>query len=192
MYRRDILAILGTISFASGCVENERRGNGSMDKIVRLESINETPDEFGIDISIDITRDVITKDNTAQLEIELENTGDETPEIGFDTRYPNPIFSIDEHYEFTPEIVLIPPDYSPDRRSDSCWALPRDYQFEGPAMAEEMRLEPGERYSQQYTLWGRSNNEGCELTGAYDFGRRFNQNDEIFSWMFTLSVENNH
>ena len=190
MDRRRFLVSLGSTPFFGGCLRNPF--SSGVPRTVSVESVDRKPREYGVNLHVTVPESEVTTSHTASVEVQFSNESEETtPDIGLDTQYPDPIWSIDENYKRAPGLVLIPDGYSPmpERASRDCWEPPDSYEFGGPALSESMPLEPGERFSRTYHVWGDNTVGGCLRSGIYRFGVQLQQHNPPIAWRFTLSVE---
>lgn len=189
MDRRRFLGSLGSAPFFGGCLHNPF--SSGVPRSVSVQSVDREPREYGISLHVTIAEPEVTTSHTASVEVQFRNESEETTaDIGLDTQYPDPLWSIDEKYTRKPGLILIPNGFSPmpDRASRYCWEPPDSYEFGGPGLAESTTLDPSEQLTRTYSVWGDNAVAGCMPSGEYRFGVRSNRSDRALEWMFTLSI----
>lgn len=190
MDRRRFITCIASASLFGGCVGGSS-GTG-VPRTVSVEQVDREPREYGIILQATVTEADVTTSQTASVEVRFTNTSEEsTPDIGLDTQYPDPLWSIDENYTRASGLILVPDTYSPqpERASNSCWEPTENFEFGGPGVAEATTLDPGEQLTRTYSVWGDNETEGCMPPSEYRFGVRNNQPDPPLEWMVRLSIE---
>ena len=190
MDRRRFFTGIASAALFGGCVGGSS-GTG-VPRTVSVKQIEREPREYGVTLQATVTEADVTTSQTASVEVRFTNTSEEsTPDIGIDTRYPDPLWSIDENYTRAPGSILVPETYSPqpERASNTCWEPTENFEFAGPGIAESTTLDPGEQLTRTYSVWGDTATEGCMPPGEYRFGVRNNRPDPPMEWTFTLLIE---
>lgn len=185
MKRRTLLAATGAGVVGVGGVAVFQ--SGTTEKRVAVESTDEVPEEFEIDIGATATEPRITTDHTASVRVAVENERDEARKISDGGRELFSTLTSDE-----PGLLLLDRKASP-LRSPGCWRP-----VVGQSRSMELRsaeIPPEGESTIDLAVWGESgvSLDDCVPTGAFRFDTTYHvfgaDGEQTFDWGFELSVD---
>ncbi len=182
MNRREYLAgVVGGFAAVSGCLTSTGGSGGGL----RSVSVVGTETK-GIKVDTEMLESTVTKDHTAEVRLTWTNSDSQKTSVSIGRESAEILSShtIENGDWQGTGLVLVPPSYNPQKRSEACWK-PKDY-FGGGGDAESTTLTSGESFHHKYRLWTDPDKEGCLPTGTYDFGHF---GDATPSWRVTLRIK---
>ncbi len=204
MNRRTVLTTLTAgLAGVAGCTQlsseasTPRRSPGDPEstpmaspRTVALTSVDSAPNDV---LSVEMVEPEVTTDHPARLRVTLTNTTKQSRM--FETGHSR-VFSETFSESTDPQLLLVPPSYSPKPVSPGCWRVATD-PFVVDSGLTRMRLAPGEDDSITLSLWGAPSNSGtCLSPGRYRFSQPYrtwpvdSDDSQQFTWGFALTVEN--
>lgn len=196
MRRRKYLSeVTGSLTALTGCLSGNPIGQRPSfeERTVSLVEINEQPQEYDLELSIEVVEPAITGKNTAEVKLSIENTGSsESPGIGLEYEGLDRLEPIEPDFSDAPnELILVPTSLEQPDPTDGCWTTKEaGGPWNGSAAQRAKKIGPGATFTQEYRVWDPSPQTPCMPTGKYRFGNRLSQvNEPRPGWMFTLSVE---
>lgn len=168
--------------------------DASVFREVSVVDISDISSTFPVELSVDLFRPTITREETAVLEIALRWTGADEATLLFGDSKPIELPKISN--EGPPSLILYPPEPWVERDSSrpECWKpnLDPDYSISHSLGLYPVTVTDGDVLSCKAEIWGDYRADGCLPPGKYTFTNNLsvkNAGPNHKKWHLSLRLE---